>query len=154
MHEADAIVTDWYAGEVGGRALFSELARRAAPHAARKWLALARVEELVAARLASALAARQVPIPALEDPDHRARQRCQAVAGKSWPQTMRWLQLIVVAALHEMRIEAAGLPPALEDLGTLVVRHETALLEFAELELAGDATNSLRPIEAFLGAPA
>lgn len=154
MRDDDAILKAWYAGEVGGEALFSTLAKRAPPEAARKWLALAAVEAAVASRLAAVLASRHVPIPLIEHAQQRAQQRCDAIAGEPWPQTMRWLYGIAAAALHKMRAAAAELPAELEAIGDLVVRHEAALVAFAERELAGDEAHSLQPIEAFLGAPA
>lgn len=152
MQEVDEILTGWYAGEVGGQALFAQLAKQAEPGAARKWQSLAQVEALVAARLAAVMAARRLPIPELETADRRALERCNAVAGKTWMETMQWLQALVGTALRSMRADAAGLPEALAAIGELVVRHEAALLEFAELELAGEGPHSLQPIEAFLDA--
>jgi hypothetical protein len=152
MHDIKVILTGWYAGEVGGEALFAQLARRAEPEQARKWTSLAQVEARVAARLAAAMAQLRLPIPTLEYADRRAAERCQAVADKTWMETMQWLQALVDSALRRMRADAAGLPETLAAIGVLVVRHEAALLEFAELELAGQGAGSLGPIEAFLDA--
>ncbi len=152
MRNEGAILTGWYAGEVGGEALFTAQAAAAPPDAARKWLALARVEAAVAARLAAVMAERRIPIPDIENAAVRARQRCEATAGKSWPEVMQWLHRLAAAALEEMQADAAALPVELEPVAKLVVEHETALVAFAERELAGDAAASLRPVETFLGA--
>jgi hypothetical protein len=150
MRHVDAVLTEWYAGEVGGKALFRALAQAGGPDAAAKWLALAAVEDAVASTLSAALTARRIPLPSLVNVDTRARQRCESVAGQSWPQTMQWLRRIAADALVHMQSDAALLPAELEGLGRMVVRHEMALVSFAELELAGDP-QSLEPIEAFLG---
>jgi hypothetical protein len=149
MRHVDAVLTEWYAGEVGGKALFVALAQAGGPNVAGKWLALAAVENAVAATLSAALTARRIPFPRLDHVDARARQRCESVAGQSWPQTMQWLRRIANDALGHMRRDAAVLPPELESLGRMVVRHELALVSFAELELAGHP-QSLEPIDAFL----
>jgi hypothetical protein len=46
--------------------------------------------------------------------------------------------------------DAARLPAELIATGDLVVAHERALVEFAELEIAGRGTESLRPVQEFL----
>jgi hypothetical protein len=150
MRDVDAVLTEWYAGEVGGKALFSALARAADPSVADKWRALAAVEDAVATSLSAALTARRVAVPWIDNVDGRARQRCDAIAGYSWPQTMQWLHRIADAALVHMQADAATLPPELAGLGAMVVRHEAALVSFADRELAGDP-QSLEPIDAFLG---
>jgi len=100
MRNEGAILTGWYAGEVGGEALFTAQAATAPPDAARKWLALARVEAAVAARLATVMAERRIPIPDIENAAVRARQRCEATAGRSWPEVMQWLHRLAAAALE------------------------------------------------------
>jgi hypothetical protein len=50
--------------------------------------------------------------------------------------------------------EAACLPPELGTVRSIVVRHEVALVAFAELELAGEVAVSMCPIEAFLSSVA
>jgi hypothetical protein len=154
MQDVDAILTAWYAGEVGGEALFSALARRGVPEVRGKWLALAAVEAATASKLAAVLTSRNLPIPLIEDVEPRAQKRCEAVAGKTWEQTMRWLHTLTEIALRRMRTEADGLPAELAAIGDLIVRHEIALVSFAELELAGNEAHALRSIEAFLGASA
>jgi hypothetical protein len=152
MRNAAAILTGWYAGEVGGEALFNAQAARSSPDAARKWLALARVEAALASKLAVVMAERRIPIPAIEDAAGRAQQRCEATAGKSWPEIMQWLHRLAAAALEQMQADAATLPVELDAIGKLVVDHEMALVAFAQRELKGDAAKSLQPIDAFLGA--
>jgi len=150
MQNIEAVLTGWYPGEIGGRALFGRLAMQAEPEAAGKWRSLARVECLVAERLAGLLESRQIPIPKIADPDSRAAKRCEAVAGKSWLETMQWLQALAAVALREMQADAASLPAELAAVGSFVVNHEKALLAFAENELAGAGERSQLPIEAFL----
>jgi hypothetical protein len=63
---------------------------------------------------------------------------------------MQWLRVIANKALQEMQADAKQLPPDLVATGDLVVRHEAALLSFAELEIQGGSANSLLPIHRFL----
>jgi hypothetical protein len=151
MREVDAILTGWYSGEVGGNALFSTLAGEWSVAAADKWRALAAVEATVASSLATVLRAQGIPLPVDAGVEERARRRCDAIAGKSWPETMHWLHHIAEVALEKMRADAGRLPPELSTVGDLVVRHEIALLDFAALELAGRPAESLPRLEAFLG---
>jgi hypothetical protein len=154
MRDVDGILTEWYSGEVGGKALFCALARAADTGAAdtgaaNKWRALAAVEDAVASRLSAALTARGIPVPRVDNVEGRARHRCEAIAEQTWPQTMQWLQRIAGEALVHMRADAATLPPELTALGHTVVLHEIALVAFADRELAGDP-RSLEPIDAFV----
>jgi hypothetical protein len=150
MFDADAVLEDWYAGEVGGEALFWGLAERSEPDLARKWLALAAVESRVAKHLAHVMASRNLAIPECRDAPARARARCDAVAGNSWAELMQWLKELAAEALSEMRADAARLPAGLSATGDLVVLHEQALVDFAELEIAGGGVDSLRPVREFL----
>jgi len=150
MRDADAVLEDWFVGEVGGEAMFWVLAQRSEPEHARKWLALAEVESQVAGRIAAVMASRNQAIPECTQDFDRARARCDAVSGRSWPELMQWLQEIAADALNEMRADAARLPAELIAMGDLVVAHERALVEFAELEMAGRGTDSLRPVQKFL----
>jgi hypothetical protein len=45
------VLVKWYLGEVGGHALFAQLAVSANSDVANKWTTLAKLEELVGARL-------------------------------------------------------------------------------------------------------
>jgi len=152
MWNADAVLKCWYEGEVGGEALFWGLAEAAEPELARKWLSLAEVESRVARMLAGVIASRSQPIPECADDlvRERARARRDAVSGKSWLELMQWLKLIAASALAEMRADAARLPAELSAAGRLVVAHEQALVDFADLEIAGRGAESLRPVTEFL----
>jgi hypothetical protein len=152
MQNETAILNGWYLGELGGAALFGQLARLSDTETAPKWSALERVERRVAGRLAEILEARGVAVPHGDRVDERARERVAAIHGRGWPETMRWLRSIAAEALEEMRAEAERLPADLTDIGALVLRHEEALIAFAERELAGDGAHSLQPIDAFLSA--
>jgi len=150
MPNVNAILSRWYAGEVGGEALFAQMAKQAAPQAADKWLVLAQLEARVASRLMDILSARGLPTPTLHDVERRAQERCEAVAGKSWAETMQWLRTLAGGALQKMRTEADQLPESLAPIGALVVRHEAALLEFADMELAGNGMQSLHAVTLLL----
>jgi hypothetical protein len=146
MPQVDAIIYRWYAGELGGEALFTELARRATPDEAHKWLALAQLEARVASRLTELLSARGLPMRTPDEVARRARERCNALAGKSWSETMQWLRTLAGDALQRMRAEAGQLPQSLAAMGELMLRHEMALMDFAQLELAGDGAQSLHTV--------
>lgn len=150
MRDADAVLEAWYVGEVGGEALFWGLAERAEPALGRKWLALAEIESRVARRLGATLLARDRAIPECRDAPARARARCEAVAGKSWAELMRWLKDHAADVLSEMRTDAARLPVELSAIGAMVVAHEQALVDFAAMEIDGRGEDSLRPVREFL----
>jgi len=149
-----AILAEWYAGEVGGEALFWHLGEAGAPTAARKWLALAAVEARVAEHLLHLLVTASLPVPPTAAALSCARSRAAALAARAWPEQMLWLERLARAALESMRREAATLPPRFAAVGALVVRHEVALLEFARRERAGAVTDTPDPIEAFLATTA
>jgi hypothetical protein len=151
MRDAAAVVEYWYVGEIGGEAMFWILAQNAEPDHARKWLALAQVESQVAGWLAGVIASRNHrDLPDCSATLACARARCDEVAGRSWPELMQWLEAIAADALIEMQSDAARLPAELIATGDLVVAHERALVEFAELEIAGRGTESLRPLREFI----
>ena len=154
VREPGAVLADWYTGELGGEALFWQLASGAEPTAARKWLALAEVEARVATRLVPALLELGLEIPDGASSVVSARARSGAMAVTPWLGQMQWLEDIAQEALDAMALEARTLPAALAAIGCLVVAHEQALVDFARLERAGDGTHSLRPIHAFLAATA
>jgi hypothetical protein len=151
MNLAEEILVKWYLGELGGYALFMQLGSGSPPEAAAKWLALSRVEQAVASGVAAALLKRKVRVPVPENLEARARSRCAKVVGKSWIETMQWFRTVAADALRRMKADANRLPADLATVGELVVRHEEALLAFADLELAGRASEALIPIEKFLG---
>jgi len=150
MSDADAVLVDWYTGEIGGEALFWGMAEAAEPERSRKWLALAEVESRVARRLAETLHARGRPIPECPEQPGIARARCVELAGKTWPEQMQWLKEIAVDALREMRVDAGTLPESLGPLGEFVLAHEIALVDFAQSELDGRGQVSLQPIREFV----
>lgn len=152
MQQANDIVFEWYLGEIGGRALFSTLAKAASPDEAAKWHMLAEVEAVMGARLWQALSARGAHPPEQVEADVRARAqaRCQVIAGATWLQTMEWLRTLVIRALQRMQDQARELPPELAPIGDLIVRHEVALLAFAERELRKEGNDPLAPIRQFI----
>lgn len=147
---AAAVLGEWYAGEVGGEALFWRLAELAEPNAARKWLALASVEARVAERLLQVLLAHDLPVTPTAASLEWAEHRAEANAARPWREQMGWLEGLAREALDSMRREAATLAPSFDSIGALVVRHEELLVEFAQRELRGDATHSLALVEEFL----
>lgn len=147
---AATVLGEWYAGEVGGEALFWRLAELAEPAATRKWLALAAVEARVAERLLQVLLAHDLPVP----PTAASLEWAQTCAGqyapRPWREQMAWLGEIAQQALDSMRREAAGLAAPYAPIGEVVVRHEELLVEFARRELAGDAAGARLLVEEFL----
>ena len=153
MRDANLILEDWYAGEIGGEALFWGLAERSTPEGARKWLALAQVESRVGTHLAETLLLRNQALPPCDTVPARAHARCEAVHGKSWADLMRWLKTLAEEALTEMQVDALHLPAELQSTGDYVLAHERALIDFAKMELDGRSADSLRPIQSFLTSP-
>jgi hypothetical protein len=152
MREPSDVLREWYTGELGGEAIFWELAQRAEPDEARKWLALAELESRIAVRLAAVLAARQIPVPDIDSGRPSALELADASIRRPWTESMRWLERLADEALGEIQADAAGLPEELAAIGSLVVRHEAALVAFARLELAGRGDDSLRPVRECLEA--
>lgn len=150
MRDAYSILIEWYTGELGGRELFLELAKRSQEAYQTKWQRLAQTEEYVAANIVTVLKSRNIPVPAPTNLIDRAVARVQAVAGRPWHEQMQWLETIAAAALEHMRSDATQLPIDLYFTGRLMISHEIALLAFAHRELSGDGANSLEPIEQFL----
>jgi hypothetical protein len=149
-----AVLGEWYAGEVGGEALFWHLASSAAPEHARTWLALAAVEARTGVRLREALVAANFVVPDVAESLVEARERAGAVANRSWLAQMEWLEDVASDALAGMSADAERLPAPFAALGAVVVAHERALVEFARRERAGETASSLAPIERFLEATA
>jgi len=154
VRDPATVLGEWYTGEVGGEALFWQLASAAEPGQARKWLALAAVEARTATRLKDALVAAGLGLPDAADSLAWARERATAMGGRPWLAQMEWLEAIAREALLEMQAEAARLPARLAAIGAVVVAHEAALVEFARLERAGDSAASLAPLERFLAVTA
>lgn len=146
MTGVDAVLSSWYEGEIGGEALFKRLAGLAEPAEGRKWRILAELESSVASHLAHVLSAGSVALTAPEDTARRAVERHSAIAALPWVEKMQWLRDIAGEALRELQSDAKCLPPPLAATSAMVLRHESALLEFAELELAGQGDLSLQPI--------
>ncbi len=142
---------EWYRGEVGGEALFLLLGAAATDrNQGAKWRTLAALECATKELLASAIRQLdgQLP-PSQPDPD-LAPERVAALAGKSWPQLMHWLERIAADALDVMTREAGTLPPELATTSAWVLDHERALIEFARSELAGASAQSLDSTQAML----
>jgi hypothetical protein len=157
MTQADArdialsTLHEWYHGEVGGEALFLALNAAATDrNQGAKWRTLAALECATKELLASAITRLdgQLP-PSQSDPD-LAPERVAALAGKSWPQLMHWLERIAADALDVMTREAGALPPALASTSAWVLDHERALIDFARRELADDTAHSLDSAQAML----
>ena len=142
---------EWYRGEVGGEALFLLLDAAATDrnHGV-KWRTLAALECATKELLESAIRQLDGQLPPSEPDPDLAPERVAALAGKSWPQLMHWLERIAADALDVMTREAGALPPELATTSAWVLDHERALIEFARRELAGASARSLDSTQAML----
>jgi DNA-directed RNA polymerase sigma subunit (sigma70/sigma32) len=140
-----------FQGEVFGESLFGGLARRTSDEAAReKWRALEQLERRTKERIRPAL--QRLGLPADEDPA-RSRQG-EALAARlsaiPWTELIRSMRPEFEKFVRAFE-EAEWLAPAEEKaLARHITEHERALLEFAELELAGGGSDPLAPIRPFL----
>ena len=146
-----ATLHEWYRGEVGGEALFLALDVVATDREqGAKWRTLAALECATKQLLASAIMQLDGQLPTSQPDPDLAPERVAALAGKSWPELMHWLERIAADALEVMTREAGTLPAELATTGAWVLDHERALIDFARRELAGATANSLDCTQAML----
>ena len=139
-----ATLHEWYRGEIGGEALFLALDVAATDrNQGAKWRTLAALECATKDLLASAITQLDGRLPPPQPDPDLAPERIAALAGKSWPDVMRWLEHIAADALETMASEAGTLPAELATTSAWVLDHERALIEFARRELAGATAHSL-----------
>ncbi len=133
----------FYQGEVRGEALFaSYVALEEDAGRRHKWATCLQLETETKARLRPFLARLGLSVIQEAIPE-RVAEFARTYASKSWRQHMEELVGITDRYLEKFRaIEAAALPDEWEVAHSMVV-HELALKRFAELEIEGDAQNSL-----------
>jgi hypothetical protein len=90
---------------------------------------------------------------AQEDVRDRVAEFAQSYASKSWRQHMEELAGIINFFLEKFREIENDAPASEREVAHSMVVHESALNKFAQLELAGDANNSLNDVIAQLQFP-
>jgi len=90
---------------------------------------------------------------AQEDVRDRVAEFAQSYASKSWQQRMEELAGITNFFLEKFREIENDAPASEREVAHSMVVHESALNKFAQLELAGDANNSLNDVIAQLQFP-
>jgi hypothetical protein len=139
-----ATLREWYLGEVWGEAAFLALAGAARDDvSAEKWRGLAALEVATRERIGRSIRELGGTPPPIEPQPDLTASRVRELAGKPWPDLMRWVERMAAEALDVMTRESVSLPAQLAPTVTWALDHERALLEFARQELAGDGARSL-----------
>ena len=142
-----------YQGEVLGEALLAcyvalepDLERRY------KWGTVMQLETETKARLRPFLTQLGLSI-AQDDVRQQVADFAERFAAKSWRDHMEELTHITGLYLEKFRTIAAAAPEEEREVTSSMVTHEAAINRFAQLELDGDAANSLNDIIAQLQYP-
>ena len=144
----DALMETAWLGEISGDALFRAAAAKAEdPAQSAKWLRLAEVEQLVRDELE----------PFIEDKSREkiieARERGEGFAatftGMPWLEALASFEPATKPAIERFVSMRALASATTRDAVELLVEHEVALQDFADLELAGKPDAADRAIDAF-----
>jgi len=139
----NAVTEYFYGGEVMGEAFFAAyLAREADKVRRHKWGTLMQLETETKALLRPFIANLGLGI---EEPDVAARiaEYASAYHAKSWRQHMEEIADITSFFLEKFHGIAAAAPEQEQATAQYMIEHETAIHDFARLELRGDARGSL-----------
>ena len=146
-----AELLDWHRDEISAQAMFEELARATREvGCARKWQALARLENHVASRIQAALAARGVAVPPPDADQHRRTEAANPYLGLSWRDALADMRPMLVQYVRDFEAAESRMPADLLPLARFVTAHEQALLDFVTRELDGDGKDSLDPVRSVL----
>jgi len=75
-----------------------------------------------------------------------AMKMAASMKGKSWEETMTIILDAVRPAVEQYKAIAAVAPPKYLELAQSMVKHEQSIVDFAELELAGEQAKSINVI--------
>ena len=80
-----------------------------------------------------------------ENPDSRkmALSMATSMKGKTWSVVMKMIQEAVTPAITRYKEIADNAPANYRELTSYMLKHEESMLEFAKLELAGDASTEV-----------
>jgi hypothetical protein len=142
-----------YQGEVLGEALLACYVALE-PDASRryKWGTVLQLETETKARLRPFLTRLGLSI-AQDDVRDQVAEFAQKFSSKSWRDHMQELAGITKVYLEKFRALAAAAPDEDHEIAQSMVAHEAAINRFAQLELDGDAANSLNDMIAQLQYP-
>ena len=149
-----AITEYFYQGEVLGEAFFAYCVKHECDAGRRhKWATLLQLETETKARLRPFLTSLGLSV-AQDDVAPRIAEITAGFEAKAWPQHMKEIDEITGFFLDKFRAIEAAAPAGRErEMARAMVKHETAISNFAKRELAGDGTNSLAEIVAQLQWP-
>jgi hypothetical protein len=144
----------FYQGEVLGEAVFAyHVKHESDAQRRKKWAALLQLETETKARLRPFLQSLGLSV-AQDDVAARISEITAGFETKSWQQHMKEIDEITNFFLEKFRaIEAAAPAGPERETARAMVRHETAINNFAKCEMAGDAANSLADVMAELHWP-
>ncbi len=142
-----------YQGEVLGEAVFASYVGLEENAERRyKWGTLLQLETETKARLRPFLTQLGLSIVQV-DVSERVAEFAKGYASKSWLQHMEEIAGITNWYLEKFRAVESAAPDSEREVAHSMVVHESALNRFAQLELAGDAKNSLNDVIAQLQYP-
>ena len=146
----DGIYQAWE-GELQGEMFFQRKAQAAVDDHRRKWEELAELERVTGQRMAALLEAKEVELAA---PEMSAQLLAFAEAFAQMPhaEAIAALRPILVAAIDRFEALLAQAPEADRQAVQFLVDHERALLNFVELEEAGQTDASLDAARALIHA--
>ena len=145
-------ILETYRDEIAGEAFFHELARTSSePEHAAKWRTLARLEQLVADRLRTALETHAVRMPTVAKDQRRGLESAQEYTGLTWHEALERLRPELKGYVRDFQATESEMPKALLPLAQFVSAHERALLEFVTRELDQDGHRSLDGVLTLLG---
>ncbi len=148
-----AVVEIMYQGEVLGEALLNCYVTLEQDAQRRyKWGTILQLETETKARLRPFLTGLGLSI-AQNDVGSRINDLAKTFAAKSWRQHMEELVRITDFYVQKFREIESAAPDHEREVAHSMVVHETAIKRFGELELAGDAANSLNDVIAQLQYP-
>lgn len=140
-----------YQGEILGEVLFNEmLSIYEEPDHQYKISVMLQLETETKARLRPAMVDMGLDLREQQESRKMGMDMAAAMKGKPWQETMQMILDAVKPVVEHYREIAASLPEKYSELGQSMVIHEQAIVDFAELELAGKQNISIDGITAQL----
>jgi hypothetical protein len=136
-------MTELYQGEIFGEVLFDQmLSFFDEPDLKYKISILLQLETETKARLRPAMM--QLGLDLCEYPESRKMglDMAASMKGKTWNEIMEIIREAVEPAIAGYKAIVDVAPPEHSELAKYMVSHETSILDFAELELAGNGKKS------------
>jgi tryptophan 2,3-dioxygenase len=144
-------LVELYQGELLGEVVFEQLLGFfTEPEQQAKLGALLQLETETKARLRPALVELGLPLTEQNNSRQQGLDLANALQHSTWEQAMAVIRDAVAPFVDHYRQIAASAPSQYAELAESMVLHEQALLDFAELELAGERDNSIKAVTAQL----